>query len=85
MIYLYIDENGDVGKSEDEPTKVNLEAVADGHGHIVRLSIDKFGNILPELSDPSMDCDDTWYDVPSTVIEEPGDDDDFELYHSTSN
>lgn len=68
MVYLYIDMDGNVGKSTDPPTEEDTHEVNIGSLRVVRISLDSYGNAFPELFDPELP-DEPWFDVPKTTIE----------------
>lgn len=64
MVYVYIDIEGKIGKTEEPPTEQDLAAIVDGQLSVMRIALDEFGNVFPELCDPEMEGE-QWYDVPA--------------------
>ena len=64
MIYLYIDEEGCVGKSEIGPTKVDIDAMDDGRLDVLRLVPNDLGHVFVE----GLDTDGLWYEIPTARI-----------------
>lgn len=66
VVYLYIDIEGKIGKSDDAPTEVDIASVADGQLTVLQITSSDYG-IFVEEYDPSIEDDDKWCDVQAAI------------------
>lgn len=69
IIYLYIDIEGNVGKSDKPPTETDLKMVSDGQLTCLQVTGMDFG-IFVEAYDPTDTSDEKWFDVQIASIDE---------------